>query len=263
MTCVVGDPWFRRRRLVVSATATRVRPPFHGGHSAHLWSPPGTVPATWPLIGGHNGGVKIRSDAELETWVPPHPSASAVLASVLARYDEPHRHYHDGRHVRMVVSRCLELMSDASVRVADAHALVWAALWHDAIYDPRAHDNEAASARLAVEQLGQLGVVTERLSEVSRLIVLTAGHGVERSDADGAVLVDADLAVLGASPDAYADYVRGVRAEYHFVNDDAWRVGRANVLTNLLALPHLFHTPPMLHREATARSNLAAELAQL
>lgn len=211
--------------------------------------------------GGQNELMQIQSDVKIAAWLRGHASAPDVFASVLAHYDEPLRRYHNGRHVRMVVSRCVALMS--TINVADPHSVVWAALWHDAIYDPTAHDNEAASARLAETQLRQLGVDAKRCAEVSRLIMLTAGHAVMPSDAGGSVLVDADLAVLGASPEVYADYVRGVRAEYHFVSDDAWRLGRASVLRSLLALPRLFHTAPMQHREAKARTNLAAELARL
>lgn len=205
--------------------------------------------------------VEIRRDDDLRRWFPDHPSTPAVLASVLARYDEPHRHYHDGRHVRTVVQRCEQLLATTSA--ADPHTVVWAALWHDAIYEPTAHDNEAASARLAEEQLRQLGVDATRCAEVTRLIMLTAGHAVSTSDNAGSVLVDADLAVLGASLEAYGDYVRGVRAEYHFVRDDDWRVGRARVLRGLLALPRLFHTAAMQPREVAARANLTGELDQL
>jgi len=54
-----------------------------------------------------------------------------------------------------------------------------------------------------------------------------------------------------------------VRQEFGHVDDEAWRVGRAEVLRSLLALPCLFTTPPMAQLEPTARANLASELASL
>ena len=56
--------------------------------------------------------------------------------------------------------------------------------------------------------------------EVVRLVLLTAGHEVEPGDRNGAVLVDADLSILGAPPERYARYAADVRAEYAHVDDD-------------------------------------------
>lgn len=187
--------------------------------------------------------------------------SAAVLDAVLARYDEPHRRYHNGRHVRLVVSRCIELFT--LVEVKHPSAVVWAALWHDAIYDPRSSTNERDSADLAMLELAPLGVSVSDRAEVSRLIMLTAGHVVAADDIDGAVLADADLAVLGAPAQDYADYVSAVRREYSFVDDAAWQGGRAAVLRSLLALPRLFRTVPMAHRDVVARYNLTEELRML
>lgn len=200
-------------------------------------------------------------DDSLLVWMGTAPCADGVLAGVLARYDEPHRRYHDGRHVRLVVARCVALFDE--VMVAHRSAVVWAALWHDAVYDPHSKTNERDSAELADADLASLGVSAADRSEVSRLIMLTAGHVVGADDFNGAVLVDADLAVLGASSADYAAYVDAVRAEYSFVDNDAWRIGRAKVLQALLDRPQLFSTPPMASREMNARTNLEAELRAL
>jgi predicted metal-dependent HD superfamily phosphohydrolase len=97
---------------------------------------------------------------------------------------------------------------------------------------------------------------------VERLVLATAGHAP--SAADEAVLVDADLAILGAEPKDYAAYVQGVRVEYRHVPDDQWRTGRAAVLQRFLDATPLFHTAVM-HRESEvrAKANLTAELAGL
>ena len=70
------------------------------------------------------------------------------------------------------------------------------------------------------------GVRSGLVEETARLIRLTAGHQVAPDDASGAVLVDADLAILAAPPDAYDRYTVEVRAEYGHLDDDAWRTGR-------------------------------------
>jgi predicted metal-dependent HD superfamily phosphohydrolase len=206
--------------------------------------------------------IKAATESELLAAIPgDQATAGGVLSGLLARYDEPHRKYHDGRHVRWVAARARSLVT--TMPVEDPDTVMWAALWHDAIYDPHSSTNEEDSATLAVEELRALGVSEARTAEVARLILLTKGHNVSDDDYDGAALVDADLAVLGGTPDQYAAYVDGVRFEYAFVSDESWRVGRANVLRSILSLPRLFHSPSMVDAEVRARINMRAELASL
>lgn len=158
------------------------------------------------------------------------------------------------RHVSDIVT--------AGEQLTDLPAVQLAALYHDVVYDPRATDNEARSAAIAMRAATEIGWQRERGETVERLVLATADH--LPSDADEAVLVDADLAILGAHPSDYSAYVTGIRAEYAHVPDDAWRSGRGSVLRGFLALPHLFTTSLMrADRESRARANITAELAAL
>ncbi len=187
--------------------------------------------------------------------------ASYALDGLLARYREPHRHYHGLAHVVRVLRDVDDLLG--AVMVADADAVRFAAWFHDAIYDPRAPTghNEDASAQLATEVLTELSRPTAQVVLVARLVRATAQH--HATSPDDAVLLDADLAVLASDPASYTAYARGVRREYAHVGDDDWRVGRAAVLRGFLARPEIFATAAMHAREPVARANLAAELAGL
>ena len=156
----------------------------------------------------------------------------------------------------------------------DLDAVRAAALFHDAVYDPRSTTNEHDSAVLARRVLADCGWEPARVERVAALIELTAGHLAPDADDwadDGAdtdlgadILLDADLAILGAEPADYRAYVTGVRAEYAHVDDDAWRVGRAAVLRSFLDRPAIYRTTSMqAARERRARANLSAELADL
>ena len=80
----------------------------------------------------------------------------------------------------------------------------------------------------------------------------------------GALLVDADRAILGALPGRYHVYTRDVRLEYDHVDDDAFAAGRAAVLRHLLALDPLYQTPTGAQLWARqAHANMTAELAAL
>jgi len=189
------------------------------------------------------------------------PEASAALDDVVARHRHPQRRYHGVRHVTWVVRHVQELATE--VEVGDLAAVIVAAVFHDAVYDATAGDNEDASAELAMRVLGELGWDDTRAEAVAAMIRATATHEAP-SDPDTAVLLDADLAVLGAEPSAYQAYVTGVRAEYGHLDAQAWRHGRTQVLQRLLAADPLFATAPARRRwTARARANVTAELAAL
>ncbi|GAA2759254.1 HD domain-containing protein [Actinopolymorpha rutila] len=187
-------------------------------------------------------------------------AVTAVGRDLLARYAEPTRRYHDLRHLTEVLDRIDHLAEFA--REVDAVRL--AGWFHDAIYDPHRSDNEEASARLATQALARCGVDGPTAAEVSRLVLLTSGHAPADDDSNGAVLCDADLAVLSTAPERYAVYVADVRSEYAHVPDAAFRQGRAAILSDLAARDRLFGTDyGRAHWEKRARHNLAAELILL
>jgi predicted metal-dependent HD superfamily phosphohydrolase len=151
-----------------------------------------------------------------------------------------------------------------ATEAADPDAVRLAVWFHDAVYDPRRTDNEDASAALAARVLPTAGVPVPTVAAVTRLVRLTATHDPAPDDTDGALLCDADLAVLAGDPGEYAAYAAAVRAEYAHVPTEAFRLGRAAVLRRLCALPTLYRLPSLRDRwEERARANLAGELQSL
>src|SRR5262249_59491880 len=95
-------------------------------------------------------------------------------------------------------------------------------------------------------------------------VLLTKTHQARPADLNGQVLLDADLAILGATPEEYAAYARAIRGEYAWVPDDGYCRGRRAVLEAFLQRPRVFSTARLAElREAAARSNLRAELREL
>ena len=187
------------------------------------------------------------------------PTARTEWAAVVEAWSEPHRRYHDLAHLAAVLG-----VVDALARhAADADAVRLAAWYHDVVYDPHRADNEQVSAARA--RAGLRGLVPEaRLAEVERLVLLTARHDPQPGDTDGAVLCDADLAVLAAPPAAYAVYASAVRQEFSHLDDATFTAGRTAVLEQLVGLPALYRVPEVAAEwEARARANLSAELALL
>jgi predicted metal-dependent HD superfamily phosphohydrolase len=188
------------------------------------------------------------------------PGPEAIGTDLLRRYAEPHRRYHTVEHLAEVLDHVEELAPEAD----DAGAVRLAAWFHDAVYDPSRGDNEERSAALAERMLAGTGQPARTVAEVSRLIRLTTTHDPREGDRNGAVLSDADLAILAATPDRYAAYAAAVREEYAAVPDEAFREGRAEILRSLLDLPALYRTAPARERwESAARHNVGTELMLL
>ncbi|WP_406313010.1 HD domain-containing protein [Streptosporangium sp. NBC_01639] len=184
------------------------------------------------------------------------PEAENLGRELIARYGEPHRSYHTADHLKATLAHIDMLAQNA----ADPDLVRLAAWFHDAVYDPRRDDNEERSARLAERALPEMGLPADAVATVARLVRLTATHDPAPDDPDGAVLCDADLAILATSPEIYTAYAAAVRQEYSFVPDDAFREGRAAVLRSLLDRPAIFRIADL---EAQARANIHAELDRL
>jgi predicted metal-dependent HD superfamily phosphohydrolase len=194
----------------------------------------------------------------LPRW--PGPGPEAIGADLLRRYGEPHRRYHTTEHLAAVLDGVDELAAEAD----DADVVRLAAWFHDAVYDPARSDNEERSAVLAERMLADTDLPAAAIAEVARLVRLTTTHDPREGDRNGAVLCDADLAILAADPERYAAYAAAVREEYAAVPDAAFREGRADVLRSLLDLSALFRTPRGRERwEEAARHNLRTELMLL
>ncbi|MFI6447934.1 hypothetical protein [Kitasatospora sp. NPDC050543] len=213
-----------------------------------------------------SGAVPSPAEALAERWsallrrcgatVDPEPYGRELLT----RWAEPQRRYHTTDHLRAVLDHVDALAGHAD----DPDAVRLAAWFHDAVYRPDRSENEERSAALAVRALTEAGLPADRVERVARLVRLTVSHRPEPGDRDGEVLCDADLAVLGGEPGAYAAYAAAVREEYAFVPEPDFRAGRAAVLRQLLALPALYRTRTARERfDALARTNLAAELERL
>src|SRR5687768_12043317 len=108
------------------------------------------------------------------------PEPPGLLSALIARYSEPHRAYHNIRHI----DECFEALAPAAhlaERLAEVHLALW---FHDAIYDPRRKDNEQASADLARASVIRAGAEPDTASRIHELIMATRHERpAERPDA--------------------------------------------------------------------------------
>lgn len=179
-------------------------------------------------------------------------------------YATPPRAYHNFGHVETL----LQLFDEVAAREgwSQPREVQLAILYHDAIYDARAGDNEARSAGLAVESIARwlpdAGVDAQRVAD---LILLTARHGrlspadfVDDPHPDDARrFLDCDMAILAADAAAFDAYDRGIATEYRHVPRWLYAVNRRRFLKSLLARPRIYLDDGFHARlDAQARHNL-------
>jgi len=185
---------------------------------------------------------------------------SSLYVDLARRYSEAGRHYHTLDHLAAMLGTLavlpLPAASSPAVRLA-----VW---FHDAIYDSRASDNEERSCAHLRGALQPLGWPETLLDETARLILLTRLHQTTPDDTEGQVLLDADLAILGAQEKEYDRYAQAIREEYAWVEEERYRAERGQVLQRFLQRPRLYFTQTLFDRaEQQARHNLRRELHRL
>ncbi len=184
-----------------------------------------------------------------------------AFADLDRHYREPGRYYHTWAHV----ASCLRALRRAGPGPAETLALELALWFHDAVYQPGRGDNEQASSELALRWASALGLAPTLGRRAAGLILATRHEpsGAPDPDPTVALLLDIDLAVLGAPWGRYLHYERGIAREYAAMTPEAFREGRARLLRGFLDRPALYATPLFHEQERRARANLARALARL
>jgi predicted metal-dependent HD superfamily phosphohydrolase len=195
--------------------------------------------------------AKLRVDEEV---------AREIFADLVSQYNSDDRYYHVLTHVGELLDTADEMRD-----LAQDYTSIQLAIWfHDVVYDPRGQNNEVKSAEYARQALKKLGMPDRVISRVSDLILKTVTHVSENDDGDALILLDADLAPLGAEEEIFARQSSALRSEFDWVPDDEYRDSRIRILSGFLSRERIYQTDRMFNaREAKARSNLSRAIAEL
>ncbi|NWA29798.1 hypothetical protein HX870_15560 [Pseudomonas gingeri] len=178
---------------------------------------------------------------------------------LIRHYDEPHRAYHNRQHL----AECLQvrLLVNAACQ---APAEVDLALWfHDAIYDPLRTDNELRSAQW-LDEVARDGCLDDETRRRLYDLIMVTRHDCAPASVDEAVLVDTDLAILGASFERFEEYDQQIRREYRYIPLSVYRRKRRQILEGFLARGRIYTTAPYFDAfEQQARVNLARAIDRL
>ena len=194
----------------------------------------------WHLLGGQGDGI-------------------ALMQALIAAYKQPQRHYHTLQHL----SECITLLT-GQLHLAEYAGEVEMALWfHDAVYDVHAKDNEAQSAAWATEALSMAGLKDDAVARIEALIMATC-HSALPQTMDQQLLVDVDLAILGALPSRFSEYEQQIRAEYAWVPEELFNQTRLGILKAFAVQQPIYHTAQLRDLlECQAHHNLGVSISAL
>lgn len=143
-----------------------------------------------------------------------------ILYTLSNFYTESHRHYHTLSHIAYMFD--LARKKDLCLTI-DQTMAVW---FHDAIYNPLSADNEEMSVELYEECVRSPNKI------VKQIILDTKKH--IPTIPESKVVLDLDMAILGAPVDIYDDYYRSVRQEYSLVPDEIYNGKRIEFLKDCI-----------------------------
>lgn len=182
-----------------------------------------------------------------------------TYAELIRTYTEKHRHYHSDAHI----NACLQHF-DAVHELAEHPAEVELALWfHDAIYKPMSSTNELDSANWCAKFLAENDISAEIIQRIHKLIMATC-HSAELVGNDERLVVDIDLAILGAPESVYQNFEVNVRNEYQWVPSFIFKNKRKEILQGFLNRGRIYHHPYFYDLlEHRARENLTLAISRL
>ncbi|MCA0911472.1 hypothetical protein [Marinobacter nauticus] len=187
------------------------------------------------------------------------PPSKECYDTLHAAYSEKHRFYHTVDHIDAMLTH-FDGVKEIAERPAELELAIW---FHDAIYKPLSKTNELDSANWAQAFLTAHSYGKAGIERVHNLIMATL-HNRNVKTPDEQLIVDIDLAILGAPPKVYDQFERNVRKEYRLVPGFIYRKKRKELLRSFLSSGSIYNLELFQERyEDQAKQNLRSAIGTL
>ena len=182
-----------------------------------------------------------------------------IINALCALYNG--REYHNLNHIAYVLEKA-SLYFERDGLIDNPEELDIAILFHDCIYTGSSKNDVFASAHLAKCIAKGIGLSTNAIERIGKLILSTHSHIPYNNDSG--ILCDCDMAILGDWND-YNIYATNVKSEYISlgVSEKAYKIGRIAFLEKTIG-KDIFHTERGKSTwEERAKMNMERELLTL
>jgi pantetheine-phosphate adenylyltransferase len=148
------------------------------------------------------------------------------IKTLLAMWNESHRHYHNLNHLNDLISQINENKSKYSEK--EYEKLILTALFHDSIYDPMSNDNEEKSAQFFESCLQEKNSDTD---EIKQMILDTKTHTATTPLSEK--FNQLDMSIVESDFDKLVQWEEGISEEYKSYGEE-YKEGRLKFLESLL-----------------------------
>lgn len=193
------------------------------------------------------------------------PNANQLIAK--SYYDRNGLAYHNWDHVNEMINRIPKELNN--VDSWKKHLLIEAIVWHDAVYQPGAKNNEERSAELyastimtdpASAYMTDFQTYPHPNKQIINMILSTEHHvPVDKGDMLQEVIIDLDLFGLSLDWPDYINNGKKIFKEFD-ISEPLWREPRQKWIEKFLARDKIYQSGFFLNRELRARYNLEKEL---
>jgi predicted metal-dependent HD superfamily phosphohydrolase len=178
---------------------------------------------------------------------------------IMDHYSSPGRYYHSLNHIIQFLKELEPFLKD----IKEADAFLFAAFYHDLIYNPLSGSNEEESAGVAELRLSKLNVPQRSIDACKKFILATKDHFLNANE-DINYFTDADLSILGKDDEIYTGYAQLIRKEYAMLPDEIYKPARKRILQHFLNMDRIYKTEIFYKKyEKPARQNIKKELLDL
>jgi predicted metal-dependent HD superfamily phosphohydrolase len=185
-----------------------------------------------------------------------HELANNLWLEIFTKYSESKRHYHTVEHIEAMIA----ILKEVKDKIEDWDTLLFAVFYHDIVYRASNNSNEEDSAKLSMQRLSEIKYPAPKIAKCAQMIIATKNHE-SSDDNDTNYLIDADLSILGKSPETYQTYTEQIREEYSIYPDFMYNSGRKKALLHFLKMDSIYKTESFIAKyEKQARINLQNEL---
>jgi pantetheine-phosphate adenylyltransferase len=147
------------------------------------------------------------------------------MQDVLGRWREPHRYYHNEKHLQFLLEEIESLAQQGHISVAQKEVLLMVAFFHDAVYDATTSDNEEKSADL----FRHFTEENENTATIIQAILDTKTH--QPTGELSRIFSELDMAIVTRSDfETLLAWEKGIAKEYQFVDYSLYKMGRLALL---------------------------------
>jgi predicted metal-dependent HD superfamily phosphohydrolase len=149
------------------------------------------------------------------------------INTILAMWNESHRHYHNLNHLNDLIEQINENKSNYSQ--GEYEKMMLAALFHDCVYDPMSGDNEEKSAQFFMECV--IDKSNPDLLEVKQMILDTKTHQATTNLSEK--FNQLDMNIVERDFNQLLEWETGIYNEYKAFGE-RYKEGRLKFLESLL-----------------------------